>query len=66
MTKLNEISDEILNRLHNIQFKSEKLVASLSGSSNHTFNISNDETLQLVSLKRQYMNEIHESVSIKM
>jgi hypothetical protein len=66
MTTPNEISDEILHRLHSIQFKSEKLVESLSNSSNHTFNISNDETLQLVSFKRQYMNEINESFSNKM
>ena len=47
-----EINDEILNRLHNIQFK--------------LFNIENDEKINLLCLKRQYLNEINEAFLNKM
>ena len=61
-----EINDEILNRLHNIQFKSEKLTQSLSFNSNKLFNIENDEKINLLCLKRQYLNEINEAFLNKM
>ena len=60
------IGDEILNRLHNIQFKSEILTETLSSNLNQPFDLSNDEKLKLVSNKRQYMNEINEALKHKM
>jgi hypothetical protein len=60
------LGDEILNRLHNIQFKSEILAETLSADSNELFDILNDEKLKLLSNKRQYMNEINEAFKNKM
>jgi hypothetical protein len=60
------LEDEILNRLHTIQFKSEILAETLSSDSNELFDILNDEKLKLLSNKRQCMNEINEAFKNKM
>lgn len=64
-----DLNDEILNRLHNTQFKLENLFESSLSLTNNVpnnistpFNISNDDYLKMISLKRQYMNEIDEAL----